>query len=152
MQFSIPSSPRKSCEERVYGLCGGGKTTVCYYYFLLLPKSCGNASLWWPSWWTKKLKLKWDGWSPLKRKTNDPPKYKYVALLLQPKNTIASLLIYEQHHPVAATLTTTQWLKMHKKDSSHIFSMEIQKMRHFCNFSNTVVYHLKLIAHLYISV
>ena len=80
----------------------------------------------------KKLKLKWDGWSPLKRKTNDPPKYKYVALLLQPKNTIASLLIYEQHHPVAATLTTTQWLKMHKKVSSHIFSMEIQKMRHFC--------------------
>ena len=94
------------------------------------------------------------GWVVSIKKKNwmTPPKYKYVALLLQPKNTIASLLIYEQHHPVAATLTTTQWLKMHKKVSSHIFSMEIQKMRHFCNFSNTVVYHLKLIAHLYISV
>ena len=76
LKCNSPSPLLAKVERRVYGR-GGGKTTVCYYYILLLPKSCGNASLW-PSWWTKKIKLKWDGWStlddPLKKRNTDPPK------------------------------------------------------------------------------
>ena len=138
LKCNSPSPLLAKVERRVYGR-GGGKTTVCYYYFLLLPKSCGNASLW-PSWWTKKIKLKWDGWStlddPLKKKEIlTPPKIKYLTLLLQPKNTIASLLIIsEQHHPVAATLTTTQWLKI-SKESLMFYKVYFQ--RKFDNSNET---------------
>ena len=70
-----------------------------------------------------------------KKEILTPPKIKYVTLLLQPKNTIASLLIIsEQHHPVAATLTTTQWLKI-SKESLMFYKVYFQ--RKFDNSNET---------------